>query len=395
MTVGTMRWVDRFAGIPLCHVVGRWNQLRSRVLRRRPQTGNAVAVFKMFGLGSITLAFPFLAMLAKQRPGAPLLFVSFASNRELLERAPVPMEIVCLRTDSALAFCRDVVKTLRLLRKRDIGEVYDLEFFSKFSTLLSVLSRAPRRFGYALNARWRTLNVTDPVPYRVGIHASGLFLSLLGDRASRTEVDSAGVQRPTSEEQNAVEKLLALDGIGRRRLVAVNPNAGTTSLERRWPLERFGSTIVSYLRGNPETAVILTGDKSEHAYVERLRSIAGTAGGNVFNYAGRLTLGEFLALLERCAWMLTNDSAPMHLASSVGTPLVALFGPESPAMYAPLGKARILSAGLSCSPCLSVYRAKQFTCPYDALCMRSITVPQVLDAIQDVEREPFVRRERA
>ena len=396
MNVQTMRWIDRVAGVPLCHAVGRWNR-SSAALRRAPvkKTSDTVVVFKMFGLGSILLAFPFLEALKKARPSATIVVVTFAPNRELLERVLLPVHVIALRTSSFTAFCRDTFQAVRTLRRMKPSEAFDLEFFSKFTTLLSALSGAPRRHGYHLAAQWRRLNITNAVPWRPGVHVADMFLDLLPVNARRPEVVTVALKKPTTAEHASLSRMLTANGVDGRRLVAVNVNAGTTSLERRWPLDRFASVIADYVDRNPETAVILTGDTSERPYVEHLFQANRSLIGRAFNYAGRLSLGEFLALIERVPWLLTNDSAPMHMAASLGTPVVALFGPESPAMYAPLGKSRILYAALPCSPCLSVYHAKQFSCPYDALCMRSLDPKDVLDALTAIEQEQFVRRERA
>jgi len=265
--------------------------------------------------------------------------------------------------------------------------VFDLEFFSKYSTLLSALSGAPQRFGYDLNARWRRMNITHRVEYQHGRHVVDIFLHLLPKQNAQSKPISIDVVKPSAGEHSTLRSLLTADGINGRRLVAVNINAGTTSLDRRWSPQRFAEVLSAYLERRPETAVILTGDATERRYVQTMLHAHPTLGGKTFNYAGRLSLGEFLALMERVAWLLTNDSAPMHFAASMGTPVVALFGPESPAMYAPLGRGRTLYAGLPCSPCLSVYRAKQFSCPYDTLCMRSLSTTSVLEAIGQVEQE--------
>jgi heptosyltransferase-2 len=106
---------------------------------------------------------------------------------------------------------------------------------------------------------------------------------------------------------------------------------------------------------------------------------------NSFNAAGLLSLGELIALLQRSTLILTNDSGPMHIAAALGRPVVALFGPESPALYGPpAGATRTIYKAVSCSPCLNVYNAKLFVCPYHARCMKEISTTDVLDAIRSL-----------
>jgi ADP-heptose:LPS heptosyltransferase len=101
---------------------------------------------------------------------------------------------------------------------------------------------------------------------------------------------------------------------------------------------------------------------------------------HTLNCAGLLTLDEFIALVERSSLFLTSDSGPMHIAASVGTPVVALFGPESPHFYGPLGHSHVIYKGIACSPCLNIYNAKLFVCPFRARCMSEIPVHEVVAA---------------
>ncbi len=396
MTVSTMRWIDRFVGIPLCVIAGLWWRTASALRGAgADERSPVIVVIKMFGLGSILLSFPFLTELRRISPGARIVFVTFASNAAMLERLPFHVDVVTIRASSFTAFSADAILTLRHLRRLRPRAVFDLEFFSKFSTLLSTLTGAPKRHGYDLAARWRRLNVTERVPYRDNLHMTEIFLSQLPSGTTVPESVSVEMRKPTDRERQSLLRTLAGDGLDQRRIVGVNINAGTTSLDRRWPADRFAETLLTYLGRNPETAVVLTGDATERRYVQDFLDAHPGLTGRAWNFAGRISLGEFTALVERMEWLLSNDSAPMHIAAALGTPVIALFGPESPVMYGPPGKATILYAGLACSPCLSVYRAKQFRCPYNALCMRSIPTTDVLRALQEIEAVEQARSARA
>jgi len=166
--------------------------------------------------------------------------------------------------------------------------------------------------------------------------------------------------------------------------IAVNINAGRTSIERRWAPERFLDVVRRLAAASGQRRFAFVGAADERAYVAAALAQAPDLAEHVVNCAGRLSLGGFIALLERSALLLTNDSGPMHVAGAVGTPIVALFGPESPALYGPQGIAHVLYKSLSCSPCLTVYNAKQFVCPFDARCMQEITVEEVTAAADTI-----------
>ena len=130
--------------------------------------------------------------------------------------------------------------------------------------------------------------------------------------------------------------------------------------------------------------LFFTGSTGEFSYVKAALDLYPQLHSVSMNCAGLLTVGELIALFERTAVFLTNDTGPMHLAASVGTPVVALFGPESPEFYAPAGTTRVIYKRISCSPCLNVYNAKLFVCPYNARCMKEISVAEVLEAVRSL-----------
>ena len=101
------------------------------------------------------------------------------------------------------------------------------------------------------------------------------------------------------------------------------------------------------------------------------------------------SLSLLKALIARCSLMVTNDTGPRHIAAALGVPTVSLFGPETPALYGPVGDNHLVFySGHWCSPCLSVYNAKIAMCHGENECMRRITLDEV------VQRTAVFARER-
>ena len=90
--------------------------------------------------------------------------------------------------------------------------------------------------------------------------------------------------------------------------------------------------------------------------------------------------------------MVTNDSGPAHIAAAANLQTIALFGPETPKLYGPLGAARTLYAGLACSPCATAYNHRRTACT-DNICMQSITVDAVYSELESVLSLTFPARE--
>ncbi len=390
MNVNTMRMIDRFAGIPLCWITAAWRSLTRRPHAIREERIRTILIINFFGMGSILLSSPMLIRLFERFPRARVLYLSFAANLDLLHRLPFALTPLAIRTDSAAHFIRDTFSALRMIRSARVDIVFDLEFFSKFSTLVSSLSGARYNVGYALPTFWRDHNLTHAVPLARDSHVTAAFLhqlSVVGVSSGRVP-PLAGLACAEREVHSMQDKLgLSTNGI---ELYTININAGPTAPERRWPAGRF-IEVARYLhRRDPTARVFFIGAAEDRRPIEDALASALDLRGIASNCAGLLTIGELIALLRRSRFLLTNDSGPMHLASATGTPIIALFGPESPQFYGPRSEAHILYKQIACSPCLNMYNAKLFVCPYDARCMKEISVENVIDALS-----PFMHHQPA
>jgi ADP-heptose:LPS heptosyltransferase len=93
------------------------------------------------------------------------------------------------------------------------------------------------------------------------------------------------------------------------------------------------------------------------------------------------SLTDFVNLLSLARVLVTNDSGPAHFASLVDVQSVVLFGPETPALYRPIGSATtVLYSNFSCSPCISAFNHRHTPCS-DNKCLQAISVEQVYSAV--------------
>jgi ADP-heptose:LPS heptosyltransferase len=384
MTVKTMRAIDRFAGVPLCWVSGLFNRVFRRAHFQLPSSPHTVLVIKFFGIGSVLLSTSFLSLMLQRFPGVRVVYLTFSSNREVLQLTGLPVEIITISDTSFLSFVATTILALRRLWASAVDVVFDLEFFSKFSTLISVLSGARSRVGFDLPVWWRRSNLTNPVALEHSTHVTGLFLR---------QLRALGIQPPdtldpitlnaSARDESSMEQKLGLQGSS-SEVICININAGETSLERRWRPHRFVEVAGELVRKEPQRRIYFIGNARERRYVDAALRSADRREERFRNCCGDLSLGELVALLRRSSVLITNDSGPMHVAAAAGTPIVALFGPESPAFYGPAGKSKTIYKALSCSPCLNIYNAKQFTCPYNTRCMEEIPTQDVLAAVESL-----------
>jgi ADP-heptose:LPS heptosyltransferase len=384
-----MRSVDHWVGLPLCFALGAIVSLRHRFLPRPEQPirdRGTIVILKFFGLGSILEATPLLAGIRRRYPNVRLAFLTFPANETLLRRLAVCDDVFAIRTGSPLGFVTDTFRAIVWMQRRDVDAIVDLEFFSKFSTLMAVLGGARRRIGYHLNAFWRRSLLTAPVYFNYYRHITDVFAQA-GSYLDVNVENAALTPVPVADETRArVEQSLREHGVlPHERLVGVNVNAGDMSLERRWPVEGFAELIDALLARHADVRVLLTGAPGEAAYVRSVYDRLDEANRpRVLVTAGLWSLDEFVASFARMAAFVTNDSGPMHLAAAQGTPLVSLWGPGRPDFYAPrVARQEVIYEAFPCSPCLYMFTTMEgMWCRHEGWCMQAIGSAKVLAAVE-------------
>jgi ADP-heptose:LPS heptosyltransferase len=386
--LGLMRWVDHWVGLPLCFLLAvasapiQW--LRPR--RRREVSGTGtIVVLKFFGLGSIMQASPLLRAIRGRYPQARLVFVTFEPNRSLLNRLGLCDEVRVIRTQAPLAFVKDTCGLILWFWRARVEAVLDLEFFSKFSTLLTFLTGSRIRVGFHLNDFWRYRLITHPVYLNYYRHISDAFRQV-GQHLD-VKVEDARLARPAHDPaaRSSVEGFLKEHGWHPGLpLLGLNVNTGDMALERRWPLDRFAEVARTLLGQHPDLLIVLTGAPDEQPYVASLvERIPEDQRPRVIVAAGRWLLDEFLAALPLMTGFLTNDSGPAHLAAAMDVPMVSLWGPARPgfiAAYSP--RHRILYMDYPCSPCILMFTTFEgMSCNHEGWCMQAIETSTVVEAV--------------
>jgi len=176
------------------------------------------------------------------------------------------------------------------------------------------------------------------------------------------------------EERKEAEKIVESYHIQEdHRLIGINPGAAYGSA-KCWPPEYF-KELTTKLLDDPHTRIIYFGDSLTKTLVDSIT--ADFPPDRVVNLAGKTSLRMLIALIDRCSLFITNDSGPMHIRAALKKPLIAIFGSTNEIKTGPYGAAdSVIHNHVPCSPC---YLRK---CPIDFRCMRTITVADVLRAIE-------------
>ena len=403
MKLKTMRAVDRWIGVPLCFLCTQLVRLMGR--RKGPARPQRILFIELSEMGSTVIASPALEK-AKNALGAEIFFLIFSRNVDSLRLTDTVPEdnIVTIRDTGLLTLAVDSLRFLRWARRAKIDTVVDMELFSRYSALLTGLTRARRTVGFHrfhCEGLYRGEMLTHRVSFNSHSHMAKNFVSmvnaLLADRPetpySKTHISNEEIRVPlrvVSEEelnemQGLVRQVYAEYAPGRQRIVLLNPNSSEMLPQRRWPRENFSALAAMVVREFEDAVVLITGSKSERDEALRMQQSIGHP--RVRSFAGMHKLRAIIPLYNLSAVLVTNDSGPGHFSALAPIRSIVLFGPETPRLYGSLGNSEAITAELACAPCVSVFNQKKSACN-DPVCMRAITPERVMASVRGVLSGP-------
>lgn len=273
---------------------------------------------------------------------------------------------------------------LTTLASRLRSAAYDVAYLAQGSlrsAALAFMARIPERIGFATSAgSWL---YTTKVPYRDDLHHAARLLMLSRPNGREPTVEE---MRPSLEpgpaERELVDDLLRRAEVtASERLIALAP--GSVWATKRWPYYR---ELAEELAGTGR--IVIVGGQDDAPLALEIR----TAVPNAVDATGLLPLLGSAELIGRCAVIVTNDSSPLHLASAMGTPTVAIFGPTVPEFgFGPLAPSSVAVGHetLACRPC---HRHGPRRCPLTHFrCMRELTADVVAARARTLILRPDAR----
>jgi len=225
----------------------------------------------------------------------------------------------------------------------------------------------------------RTLLLTHRFPKTLqpaGVHQSENYRALL-EYFGITGGTKSQLLVTTADEDAAMAIRFVDSGIEKGDFVlGINPGA-TYGSAKRWYPDRFAA-VARTLADAWGAKVVITGGPGETAIAA---DIERDLSGDCLNIAGRTSVRELIALIKRCNFFITNDSGPMHLAASLGVPLVAIFGSTDHTTTYPLSdKAIVVREPVHCAPCMLR------ECPTDHECMKAVKAETVISAALELQK---------
>ena len=412
MNINTQRLVDRYAGQLLCAGLSLIHSFTPKETRREATADmafkpKAIAILMLSEMGSMVLAQPMIGYLKERYPAADLHVVQLGKNQEIVRLLGFakPEHMHAIDDSSLVNLVTSLYRVIRDLRRAGVDAVIDCELFARISSAIAYLSGASRLAGFTSHTQeglYRGSFINCAAPYNPYRAVKDQFITLARalekpanamprSKQSATVFASDArfeVLQPLAlrdgELANAVAKLKSdfpqlVTSAGEKPLVLLYPGGGILPI-RAWPENYFATTAKALLdKGCAVGFIGLPVDKPlAQSLVSKLEHEAAL---DLTGYTKNIR--ELLVLFFHAKLLITNDGGPGHFAALTSIHTIMFFGPETPALYAPLasslgGEVAALYAGTPCSPCLTAYNHRTSSCDGDNVCLKEITPEQVL-----------------
>jgi len=325
-------------------------------------------------LGDVILSTPVLTNLKRIFPAAEIVVMTTPEARTLVQFHPAVSKVIAFDKRGDDRGLKGLFRLAARLKEENFSIVLSLHKSARTSLLLA-LARIPERYGFR-EAVFSFLYTRTVRRAHLTHEAQRNLVILQNLDAKLSELDARlSIGIPPECDVEASELLAHVDC---SRLVAIAP--GSVWATKRWTSSGFAA-VADELIEMGYRIVLIGGPRDQESADELTRLMAGST----INLVGKASLLTSAAIIRSSRLLITNDSAPLHIASAVGTPVVALFCATIPEFgFGPwmVTGESVGVPGLTCRPC---GRHGGDTCPTGThACQLKLRPEAAMDAVDRV-----------
>ncbi|MDR1695513.1 MAG: lipopolysaccharide heptosyltransferase II [Endomicrobium sp.] len=324
-------------------------------------------------IGDIVFSLPVLAAVKRKYPKAKISWIVDERCAELLEGNPYLDKIfIWNRKRRSLSYYSDL---RRHLRKERFDLSIDLHGLFKSAMLVSLAGAKYKIASSSTNGMremsWlfsKEIKNPDADAHCVERHMSAAqYIGCGGETEYPITISQKDI--------DSVKEKLKSENAGLDKIIGIHPGGGWVS--RRWDPYKF-AMLANRLKNDLGAEIVLVGGKEGGSSEKGLNEeITADAGVKITDMTGKFTLKELCAFFKICKVFVGNEAGPMHIATALGIPAVAILGPTNAKRTGPYkGNTKVIQHQVSCQPC------RNRNCK-NPLCMRDITVEEVFNAVKE------------
>lgn len=347
-----------------------------------------ILIVNPFGIGDVLFTTPLIHTLKDAFPEGKIGFLCNKRAAPLLKNNHFLDEIFIYERDdfkqllsaSKLKWIKEFGSFIRQIKKARFDLAIDLSLSTNFSFFLW-LAGIKKRIGYNYKNRGFYLTKSVKLSGYEDKHVVEYYNSLLELIAMKQKYQDLELYLRDED------RLYTQDIFKEHRIddsvpvIAISPGGGASwGIEakiKRWPEEKF-VLLVNKIIEKYKVTVIILGDLKEK---DLLLNIETGLQGKVINLAGKTTIIQSAAVINRADLFIGNDGGLLHIAAALKRKTISFFGPVDSKVYGPYpqDEARhiILRKTLECSPCYRGFRLNP--CPRNRECLEKIDVDEAME----------------
>lgn len=304
------------------------------VINRTRDNINKILVLILAPLGDTLFTTPAIGALRESFPGAQITALVWDSNQGILRGNPdIDHFVVCPESWK-------LPQILSSLHEEQFDLAVGLSNLGSF-----ILPFCPAREKIGFKSRSLGIFYDEEVPDDRNIHAVDYCLRIVEAVGAHTN-NTIPRMYYQQKDRKRVEAFIQQQGLSPAECVAIHPG-GKFFTRKRWPVSSY-KQLLEALWVEWRIPAVIIGGADDRELGEEIIDLPIPA----VNAAGQLSIKETAAFLAGVRLFIGNDSAPLHIAASLGTPVIGLFGPTDPVNFAPRGaNVRIIRKKLACNPC--------------------------------------------
>ncbi len=320
-------------------------------------------------IGDAVLCLSSIAYIKEKIPQAHIAILAKNWVKDIFLNHPAVDEIISL-DKSKTALIREIKK-----RNFYTGVLFTNSFSSAF---LFFIAGVKKRIGYKTDLRSIFLTDGFTLPKNLEkLHQRDYYFEIAKKIIPENGTPKNPILYLTEKETERAHSILKdFDISGGTKIIGIFPGA-SYGPAKMWGVDKF-KLLAKEITKNKNANVLVFGGNKEKELANKIQNKTDS----IINLCGKTTVRELMALIKRCNVFITNDTGPMHIASALNVPIIAIFGPTNPDRTSPLGASAIIKKEVNCAPC------KHRICPLkNHECMEKVSVEEVLKAVENILRK--------
>ncbi len=303
-----------------------------------------ILIIRLRRIGDIVMTFPALSVLRDAYPEVRVTYVVESSYKDLVEGHPLVDKILVLPQSLKR---REFFRFIRKIRKDKYDVVLDFHGGPK-AFWMTLFSGAQLKVGYRVKYKNFIYDVKVPRGPKSGyIHSVANHVNIVKALGIQPlSIPRITFPHPVPEEVEPMEAFLRKNKVEKKSYCVIHIGAGNAF--RFWGVKNLAA-LTEMLTDRAGVQIIFVGAAGDRSTEEDLKKNAPPS---VYSLVGRINLKQLYWIISQAALFIGPDSGPMHMAAATDTPIVAVFGPQLPAIFGPWrAMSVILEQKLECRPC--------------------------------------------